>query len=176
MRQILSFAVVVLFVSSVGAQAQKTLRAEGTVKEDLFPDADGSLGLWHIGDFTVETDLLTVSKTHTFTLLWDNEGTGVLLSVVRPSDETILVLSTGNDRKVTAEVSLMAGKYQLIIVGVVEPTHYHLNATVAGDVVGWDEEIETETNTFSAARAAVALRIEEILAPRAIELEAAVRR
>ena len=173
MWKVVSFVVVGILVSSV------VVTAEGAIKKDLYPDSDGSLGLWHISNFTVSTNLFLgeVAKTHTFTMIWDNFESGALLSVIDPAEESILVLSAGNDRKVTAKVSLLAGSYQLVIVGLIQPTHYHLSATADGDVVLLDPTTtETTTEAFSAARAATALRIEELFAPRVAALEAALRR
>ena len=108
------------------------------------------------------------------TLLWDDPGTGVLVSVVDPTSTTapLLGVSSGNDRMVSLELGLVAGSYEIWVSGVLNPTHYHMNVTY-----GVDELLfrRPDGGPFSAARQVNDLRIEEILAPHVARLKQAVR-
>ena len=79
-----------------------------------------------------------------------------------PTDLSIEGISIGNDRMARLEVGLLEGTYELVLITVGAPTHYHMNVSY-----GSDEFLLQQPNgqPFSAARQAEDLRLEEILAP-----------
>ena len=90
-------------------------------KRDLFPGT----GNWHRYSFVAAPSLLTgqIAVTQKVTILWDSPGTGVILSIIDLSNTTapIQALSAGSDRMVSLEIGLLAGTYEIWVVGVIEP-------------------------------------------------------
>ena len=136
-------------------------------KGDLFPGT----GNWHRYSFVV-VPLGQVAVTQNIIMLWDTPGTGVLLSVIDPSNATVPIqaVSFGHDRMVSLELGLAAGTYEIWIAGTTAPTHYHLNVSY-----GSDELLSQQPNVlrFSASRQADDLRVEALLAPYVQRLEQA---
>jgi hypothetical protein len=100
--------------------------AQASEKRDLYPGTEN----WHRYRFYVTSGTSAVAVRQNVTMLWDNTAAGTLLALYDTTDAAspdLIALSAGNDRAVSLDVGLLDGTYQLIIVGVVAPTHYHLN-------------------------------------------------
>ena len=134
--------------------------AHASEKADLFPGIDN---LHRYGFFAVTLGG-DVAVEQIVTVLWDTPGTTILVTVVDPSDETtpIKAFSIGNDRMARIEVGLLEGSYEIWLVGVSAPTHYHMNVTYNSDELLFRRDTE---QPFSAARQAEDLRVEALLAP-----------
>ena len=143
-------------------------------KEDLFPSTSTDSSNWHRYRFYVSNFGSDLATNEVFTLLWDNPAAAVLLAIYDTSEAAnpeLVALSVGNDRLARIEVGLMDGTYQLIVIGVAEPTHYHMNAIYAPD-----ESIfrQPDGQPFNVITQTTDLQIEKLLAPRVRQLEKAV--
>lgn len=136
--------------------------AHASEKGDLIPGTEN----WHRYRFHVLTPALgEIAVQQTVAVQWDAPGAAIVLAIYDTSDPLspeVMALSTGDDRRVTINVGLMDGTYQIIVAGVLEPTHYHMNVTYSRD-----ELLFRQPNGpfLTAAAESADLRIEESLAP-----------
>ena len=107
------------------------LVAHASEKADLYPGTEN----WHRYGFVAVTLPGGISVPQKITVLWDNPQAGVFIIVVEPSDSDnpIVASSIGNDRMVSLDLGLFAGSYEIVLVGVSAPTHYHMTVTYGRD-------------------------------------------
>ena len=147
--------------------------AQASEKVDLFPSTSTDSSNWHRWQFFV-IPFEGVAVEQIITVLWDTPDTAVLLAIYDTTDPTDLkveAISIGNDRMARLEVGLLEGTYELVVIGLNAPTHYHMNVTYNSD-----EFLFRQPNRqpFSAARQSSNLQLEESLAPYVRRLEQAV--
>jgi hypothetical protein len=132
-------------------------------KADLFPGIE-NLHRWRFIAIPI-TALGQIAVIQTITVQFDSPAAGVLMFLENRTDPlnvTTEAISIGSDRMATLEIGLLAGTYEIVIVGVVAPTHYHLNVTYTADELLFGGPTAP---TFDPARQASDLEQEASFAP-----------
>ena len=143
---------IVVLASSVVAASEKA---------DLYPGEAN----WHRYRFTIAPAVTEVRTAIAVNLAWDTPETGVLIAVLSVDRGTITAISTGDDRYARLDVGLLRGTYELIVIGVQAPTHYHLTMQGPRLTRGRDGAFAPSTDLFSERLVA------ERLAPEVAQLQ-----
>ena len=155
MRLALATAVIVLL--SIGSASAQS------VKADLFPGIE-NIHKYQFNAIPLES-WGEIAERIEITTLWDSPTTYVLLWVVNVTDRTdvdvVLKVFGGHDRHAQAETYLEEGIYEIWLVGLNAPTHYHMNTHFSGSrTVTQSSLVNITGESVGAGREALNLRLE----------------